>query len=310
MTGAGSSRPFSSSDREWVVEAHLRLGMSTHRIARRLGISRHQVVRRLREAGVAVSPRGAGRRRDQRRLPDPANLRSVLDELYVRRRLTSRQIANRLGMSERTVRNRLVECGIPIRSRGRCDRQDRQALPTEEVVELYVWAGLPADQVGQKLGVSGKLVLRTAHDLGLPVRMGGHPDRTGPTEIELIDALYADPLVAGALARHRISHVPPGGPIWQRFPEPVPLTAGLVADLYFGCGVSAIHIELLTGQPAATVLWRLRGAGVPLRPAGGRSPFRRRWASRLASEHERASTGHDPLPDGSGTLASSKNDEI
>lgn len=280
MAGAAFSSGATPPPDEEIVGAYLRQGLSTRQIARRFGLSRQRVARRLRDAGVTVAPRGAGRRRDQRRVADPANLGALLAELYVEQRLTSAQVADRLGMSERTVRNRLAEFGIGTRTRGRCNREDRRSLPAVDVTELYHRAELAADQVGAKVGASGNLVLRTAHELGIPVRLGGAPPRTGPQDIELVEALYADPLVARTLARHRIGRVPAGGPIWQRFPRPVPLTAALVTDLYVECGVSVTHIELLTGHPTATVLRRLRAAAVPLRPPGGRSPFRRRWRER------------------------------
>lgn len=127
------------------------------------------------------------------------------------------------------------------------------------------------------LGVSRRVVLRSAHDGGLPVRVGGAPPGHGPSEIELTQALYADTAVSEVLTRHGVPQVPPSGPIWQRFPVPHTLTAELATELYSGCGLGLHHIELLTGQPAGTVSSLLRAAGVSLRAAGGRSPFMRRW---------------------------------
>ena len=69
-----------------------------------------------------------------------------------------------------------------------------------------------------------------------------------PNRIELVRALYADDLIAEVLAAHDIPRVPPGGPIWERFPVPLPVTAPLVKDLYWGCGAALNHIELLTGH--------------------------------------------------------------
>jgi hypothetical protein len=83
--------------------------------------------------------------------------------------------------------------------------------------------------------------------------------------------------VSEVLTRHGVPQVPVPGPIWQRLPAPHKLTAELATDLYSGRGLGLHHIERLTGQPAKTVGSLLRASGVPLRPAGGRSPFMRRW---------------------------------
>jgi hypothetical protein len=142
---------------------------------------------------------------------------------------------------------------------------------------MYLRTVLPAGEIGNILGVSRMIVLRAAHDQGLPVRVGGPAPSQGPADIELIEALYSDIQVQRAMKRHGLPRVPPGGPVWQRFPVPRPLTADLATELYVSCGLGLIHIELLTGQPAASAGKLLHRAGVPLRPAGGRSPFLRRW---------------------------------
>jgi hypothetical protein len=88
------------------------------------------------------------------------------------------------------------------------------------VAELYVRAGLSVSETGRRLGVSGQVVARTAHDLGFPVRLGGPQPRHGPAEIARVEALYANPLIGLVLARHGIPKVPASGPIWP----PVRLT--------------------------------------------------------------------------------------
>jgi hypothetical protein len=176
-----------------------------------------------------------------------------------------------------TVRDRLHARGVPMRTRGRYNREDRIVIPRAGLADLYVRDGLSADEVGRMFGVSRRVVLRSAHDAGLPVRVGGPPPGRGPSEIELIAALYADTTVCEVLTRHGVPRVSLSGPIWQRFPAPHSLTAELATELYAGCGLGLHHIELLTGRPAATVRDLLRAIGVPLRPAGGRSPFMRRW---------------------------------
>jgi hypothetical protein len=130
---------------------------------------------------------------------------------------------------------------------------------------------MTATEVGRRLGTSRHVVLRRAHALGVPVRLGGAVPLPGLEEIELVDAFYADPLIASALAQYDIPHVPASGPIYARFPLPVPLTTPLVKDLYWHCGVGLNHIELLTGQPAMTVRGFMRRSRIPLRHPGGRT---------------------------------------
>jgi hypothetical protein len=250
--------------------------LSTYQIGRITGDSRQRVNRMLRKAGVAVKPRGTGRPRASR--DDQAQrLDELMTDLYLRLRLSSTQIAQLAGIPARTVRDRLHARGVPVRTRGRCNREDRIVIPRVDLADLYVRGGLTADEVGRVFGVSRRVVLRSVHDAGLPVRVGGPPPGRGPSEIELIAALYADTMVRDVLTRHGVPRVPLSGPIWQRFPAPHRLTAELATELYSGCGLGLHHIELLTGRPAATVGDLLRALGIPLRPAGGRSPFMRRW---------------------------------
>jgi hypothetical protein len=258
--------------------AHLYLcrGLSTYVIAGISGIDRQRVTRLLRRAGVPVRPRGAGRLRPVRR-NDPPGLPQLISELYEAGRLSSRQIGSVTGLPERTVRDRLRRYGIRARSRGRWNREDRRTVPDQTLRDLYEQLGLTANRVGELTGMSRHAVLRSAHALGVPVRTGGVADQPVPNRIELVRALYADDLIAAVLAAHDIPRVPPGGPIWERFPEPIPLTAPLVKDLYWSCGAALNHIELLTGQPAMTVRGFMRRAGIPLRNPAERSPFLRRW---------------------------------
>jgi hypothetical protein len=256
-------------------------GLSTYRIAEVVGVSRQVVTRMLHRAGAPVKPRGGGRRRLPRStgagIPD-----TLLADLYLRHRLTCAQISELISVPARTVQDRLRAQGIRLRTRGRFNREDRLAVEPSALAAMYVQAGLPADQVGTALGVSRKVVLRTAHDHGLPVRIGGPAPSRGPAEIELIDALYADIEVQRTMRRHGLPRIPPGGPVWQRFPVPLRLTLDLATELYVSCGLGLTHIELLTGQPAASVRRLLRNTGVTLRPPGGRSPFLRRWRASLS----------------------------
>jgi hypothetical protein len=286
---------------ERVCHLYLCQELSTYRIAAIEGISRQRVGRMLRRAGVLIKPRGAGRRRTA---ADPAVV-AALKDLYLRFRFTSGQIASLTGIPDRTVRDRLRAAGVTMRSRGRCNREDRQSVPADALADLYVRAGLTAAETGSTLGVHRRVVLRTAHDLDLPVRLGGPTPRSGPTEIELVDALYGDPMVRRVIARHGLPRVPAAGPISRRFPVPLALNPELAAELYDECGLGLRHIELLTGQPGDTIRAMLHRYGIRLRGPGGRSPFLRRWRSdsnpeieKPRSKPDRRMCGRQVLPGG------------
>ena len=267
--------------------------LSTYRIGQITGLDRQRVARLLRKANVPLRRNGAGAAQPPRRRGEPPNLPEILTELYVHRHFTIRQIGKLLGIPTATVRNRLRRYGIRTRTQGAWEREGRRVLPADVLWGLYGRERLSADDVGRILGASRKVVLRNAHDLGFPVRAGGVAAWSGPGEIELVNALYADELIDAVLAEHKIARVPAGGPIWQRFPRPVPLTKQLVDDLYWGCGVGLSHIELLTGQPAQTVGRLMRRYQITTRPPGGLSPFLRRWRTgSMGDEHLSPGNAH------------------
>jgi hypothetical protein len=273
---AGPREPAPGTDlTELISHLYLCEGLSTYRIGAATGIDRQRVGRLLARAGVPVKPRGAGRRRPAD--PDRALLDEIVESLYAESGQSSGEISAVTGIPQRTVRDRLRARGVRMRTKGRLNREDRVAVPAEALAQLYVRGRLSAADTGRLLGVSGQIVLRSVHDAGLPVRVGGPEPRHGPGEIELVEALYADALVRQALARYQIAPRPAGGPIWERFPIPVAVSPQLAEELYDACGLAARHIELITGQPAQTILRLLRAQGVPTRSAGGRSPFMRRW---------------------------------
>lgn len=149
--------------------------------------------------------------------------------------------------------------------------------PVRWKVHLYLRSNLSSGQISALIGVPERTIRGRLRARGMPVRIAGPTPRHGPSEIELIDALYADSLVWRALSRHGIARRPSPGPIWQRFPVPVDVGPELAKELYVSCGLGLRHVELITGQPAETIRALLRGQGIKLRPPGGRSPFLRRW---------------------------------
>jgi hypothetical protein len=281
-----------------MAHAYVCLARSTYAVAAAAGIDRQRVTRLLARAGIALRPRGAGARRTKQRAGEPADLPGLLRDLYLQRGLSSTEIGRMLGMNPRTVRSRLAEAGIATRHRGNRPLSARRTLAETDLRTLYVQAELTAGEVGVLLEAGRNTVLRNAHETGLAVRIGGPAPRRGPESIELIDALYADPQVAEALVRHRVPVRPPCGRLWERFPNPVALTMPMLTDLYTGCGLGLVHIELLTGRPTITIARALAAAGVALRPPGGRSPFMRRWRAEAARRSSPADialeTGQSP----------------
>lgn len=126
-----------------------------------------------------------------------------------------------------------------------------------------------------------QLVLRALHEKRHSRPTRRLPLRQADRGLLLLDDLYADPDVVAPLQRHHIPVRPQHGPIVARFPQPAPLTTSLLRQGYLGIGLSAQHIELLTGQPAHQILDALHAAAIPVRTIDGTaSPW-------LARHHQR-----------------------
>jgi hypothetical protein len=171
------------------------------------------------------------------------------------RLLSVNRIAAVTGVDREFITRLLYEA-VPEASTGTARRTSRRADAGEWLDE--VMADLPQEH-------------------RVPATRLASSSSRGPSEIELLTALYADSEVRQVLDKHGIPVATLAGPVWKRFPAPQALTAGLVGDLYEGCGLSLHHIELLTGRPAAAAGAVLRASSVRLRPPGGRSPFMERW---------------------------------
>ncbi|MGN6244867.1 MAG: hypothetical protein ACTHQ3_14525 [Motilibacteraceae bacterium] len=249
-------------------------GASLRRISTVTGVPRPAVRALLVHDGASIPARGAGRSRPHRRIDPSPDLERRLYQLYVVQRLPRARVAQELGVSESRVRTWLRRLGIAVRTRGRCLREDRARLPADRLEELYVRREHAAESVARQLGGSRAHVLTAAHHEGIPVRRGGNT--TNASALVLLESLYADDCVRRLLGAHGIPVVRRPGTLLERFPTPVDLPQAALVDLYETGGLSVVHIEVLTGIPAATVLHRLHAADVRLRQPGGLSPFSRR----------------------------------
>lgn len=128
---------------------------------------------------------------------------------------------------------------------------------------MYAQRQLTVAQVAERLATTPTLVYASLHEHGIPVR--GSAARCEDEAVAVIDALYADRQVAEILDRHRVPRRPMPGTLAARFSRPVPLTEPLLRELYCGCGLSAGHIEMLTGQPAVEVGRQLACCDIPRR---------------------------------------------
>jgi transposase len=273
-------------------------GMTAAEIADNIGVDAKRVVRELRAAGVTFDTS-----RRLRALRDHFERRAAapvfgpddavwVEQRYVVDRWPMSRIAAEVGRSVRVVRRHLVSQGIEIVRHPSPSREDRREAPVDNIEKLYVREGHSAEAVGEALEVGSHIVLRTGHSYGVPIRPGGQP--VGPAEVRLIEALYDDEEVRAVLERHGVEPQPAIGGIAIRFPEPVPLTAALIADLYHGAGCSSVHVELLTGQAEGVVRARMHAWRIPFREQH-RSPVLTRvrqarrslWLDQVVEQYKR-----------------------
>lgn len=234
-------------------------------IAGRYGVAAWAVRRRRRAAQIFRPP---GTPPWTRAIPD----RVALERLYVTERRTMAEIATHHEVTQPTVRRWLTRLGIERRTAQHDTTPDpnRDPIHPDELRQAYVEEGRTAAEIAADFGVSKNIILEALHAHRVPVRPPG-PSAAPP--VVLLDALYADPAVTDALARHGVDQRRFGGWLRDRWPIPADLTERVLRDLYIDVGLSAQHISLLTGHTTTGVRSRLQTAGIPARSAG-RSPWR------------------------------------
>jgi hypothetical protein len=143
-------------------------------VAAALGASDRRVRAAIVAAGIPLRP---ARRRADRRVTLPTLTAEQLTDLYVRQRLTAREIAARFGGTDNWVRTALQAHGIPRRTGG-----SRPVPPLDvdaaTLTDLYVTRRLDDPVIAARLGVPPWRVTARRRQLGVTRRPvpPPHPD--------------------------------------------------------------------------------------------------------------------------------------
>src|SRR6478735_7799463 len=110
---------------------------------------------------------------------DPKANTGQLVELYVHRRLTTREVAAELGISKGRVIQALAAAGIPRRPRSvRRPRGARAAVTDTALAEVYHRQGMTIAQAATHFGVSEEYLRRRVAEAGLTRRPGTFAPRS------------------------------------------------------------------------------------------------------------------------------------
>lgn len=274
LAECGLGMPDARADPAQLRELYVTQRLTTREVGAELGMSHNRVIRELELAGIPRRSRHERRPREAR----AEVTKEAAEELYMRRGLTVRELAETFGVSDEYLRKRLREFGISKRPGSfRPKLARRRADLMADAVELYAPAGATMRDVADELGISTTIVRELLHEAGVTVRPPGrHPIGT---ERRVLRDLYRDPDVVDVLRRFAV--VVQDSRRWSR-PSPYetvapwPLPAELLEELYARLGLSAFHIGLLCGFGALAVLNRLRALRMEVRPAGQPCPWTQR----------------------------------
>lgn len=252
-------------DQQELTDLYVHQRLDDEQIGALHGVPPWRVRQRIRELGVHRPP--VDPPRPWRPSAPPVD---ELRVLYTEQGHTLAQIGRRFHTSAPTVREWLDQASIPVKPR--TTRATRATLDPQQVRELYEQRQWTSTEIAAHLDTTPALVLRTLHEHDVPVRRGPSRRPAAPDAARLT-ALYGDPEVLALLRAHRIPRRSIGGGIAERFPQPIPLTKPFLTAAYQDIGLSATHIEQLTGQPTERVLAELRGHDIPVRSQASFSPW-------------------------------------
>jgi transposase len=147
------------------LRALVRAGATATAVAREHGVSHSTAARWFAEAGLL----GA----------DPKADTHQLVELYVQRRLTTREVAAELGISKDRAIRALTAAGIPRRPRSvRRPRGARVAVTDTALAEVYHRQDMTIAEAATHFGVSEEYVRRRVAEAGLTRRPGPFAPRS------------------------------------------------------------------------------------------------------------------------------------
>jgi AraC-like DNA-binding protein len=95
--------------------------------------------------------------------------RQLLEQLYVEDGFSIKELANRFGCGETTVRRALRAQGIAIRNK----HDYRLEISRAELERLYCEEGVTEDAIGQAFGCNGRTIGRRLEEYGIPRRQSG-----------------------------------------------------------------------------------------------------------------------------------------
>ena len=252
-------------DQQELTDLYVHQRLDDEQIGALHGVPPWRVRQRIRELGVHRPP--VDPPRPWRPSAPPVD---ELRVLYTEQGHTLAQIGRRFHTSAPTVREWLDQASIPVKPR--TTRATRATLDPQQVRELYEQRQWTSTEIAAHLDTTPALVLRTLHEHDVPVRRGPSRRPAAPDAARLT-ALYGDPEVLALLRAHRIPRRTIVGGIAERFPHPIALTGPFLTAAYQDIGLSATHIEQLTGQPTERVLAELRSHDIQVRSTASFSPW-------------------------------------
>ncbi len=152
---------------EMLRDLYVEQQLSSTEIATLCGCSSLTVIHRLREYGIPVRGKAeAGMLVRGVEIPE-----NVLRDLYEQQGMSSIQIASRYGCSDVVVRKKLVQCGIPIRSRAEAASQRWDLnIPEELLRDLYEVQKLSTVAIADKYGCTHRAILLKMAEYGIKTR--------------------------------------------------------------------------------------------------------------------------------------------